>query len=308
LNPALSIPLSTLPWLSVKVDLEGKATYWTDSLDATGNAFSGDTLSRVVPVGSAEVVGPSFSKIFDSPGGRYSKFKHVVEPRFDYGYIGTYDDQGRVSIFDEIDFLGTTHFWSAGVYNRLLAKPSDEKEGGAFTIASLLIAQAFNLDDQPGQSNVAGDITSAEGPIFAELQVNPSRTTSVKADLQYNTLFSQLQNFNFSGSTKLGEHTVGATWYKSWNAETGEDASDQMRAFLDLAVLPGKFNVGAELSYDAALSELLSQRYVLSWSSQCYGWNIELREANYRELPERDYRFSFTLKNVGTFLDLNDSF
>lgn len=308
LNPALTIPLSTLPWLSVKVDLEGRATYWTDSVDETGQAFSGDSLTRVLPLASAEVVGPSFSRIFESPGGKYSRFKHVIEPRIDYGYVGTYDDQNRVSIFDEIDVFSTGHFWAAGVYNRLLAKPSDETEGGAFTIASLLIAQAFNLDDQPGQSSRDGLLTSSEGPVFAELQINPSRTTSIKADLQYNTLFSELQNFNFTGSTKLGEHTIGATWYKVWNAENGEDQSDQMRAFLDFAILPGRFNVGAELSYDARLAELLSQRYVLSWSSQCYGWNVELRESNYREITERDYRFSFTLKNVGTFLDLNDSF
>lgn len=312
LNPSISMPLSTLPWLSVKVDLEGRATYWTDSLDQSLQAFSGDNLTRIVPAAAGEIVGPSFSKIFDSPGGKYSKFKHVVEPRFDYGYVGNYDDQDRVSIFDEVDVVRNLHFWSAGVYNRLLAKPSDETEGGAFTIASLLIAQAFNLDDQPGQSGRPGGpnagLFSSEGPVFAELQINPSRTTSIKADLQYNTLFSQLQNFNFSGSTMLGNHTVGATWYKTWNSETGEDQSDQMRGFLELAILPGRFNVGAELSYDAQLSELLSQRYVLAWSSQCYGWNVELREANYRGITERDYRFSFTLKNVGTFLDLNDSF
>ena len=308
LNPAFSFPLSTLPWLSVKVDVEGKATYWTDSVDTTGTGFSGETLSRVIPAGSAEIVGPSFSKIYDNPGGRYSKFKHVIEPRFDYAYVDTFKDQNRVSIFDEIDIVNAAHFWSAGVYNRLLAKPSDEKEGGAFTIASLLIAQAFNLDDTPGQSSANGLLSTSEGPLFAELQVNPSRTTSIKADLNYNTLFNQLQNFNFSGSTKLGEHTIGATWYKVWNAETGDNASDQMRGFLDLAVVPGKFNVGAEVSYDAKLAELLSQRYVFSWKSQCYSWNIELREANYRGITERDYRFSLTLKNVGTFLDLNDSF
>lgn len=307
-NPAISMPLSTLPWLSLKIDLEGKATYYTDSVNEAGTGFSGDSLTRVVPSGAAEVVGPSFSKTFDNPGGRFSKFKHVIEPRFNYAYIDTYDDQNRVSIFDEIDFTSSGHYWAAGVYNRLLAKPSDEKEGGAYTIASLFIAQAFNLDDQPGQSSGNGLLTSSEGPIFTELQVNPSRTTSIKADLQYNTLFSKLQNFNFTGSTRLGEHTIGATWYKQWIAESGDVSSDQMRVFLDLSVVPQRFNVGAELSYDAQLSELLSQRYVLSWNSQCYSWNVELREANYREITERDYRFSFTLKNVGTFLDLNDSF
>ncbi len=308
-NPGISIPLSTLPWLSVKVDLETRATYYTDSVDNTGSAFSGDSLTRVVPAGAAEIVGPSFSKTFDSPGGRFSKFKHIIEPRFDYGYVDTYKDQNRVSIFDEIDFVNAGHFWSAGVYNRLLAKPSDEKEGGAFVIASLLVAQAFNLDDQPGQSSAAGDITTSEGPIYAELQINPSRWTSIKANLQYNTLFNQLLNFNFSGSTRFGEATtVGATWYKNWNAETGESTSDQMRLFLDLALVPQKLNFGAEVSYDAQLAELLSQRYVLSWNSQCYSWNVEVREANYRGITERDYRFSLTLKNVGTFLDLNDSF
>lgn len=306
LLPELSIPFSTLPWLSAKVDLGVRATYYTDSLDTFGQNFSGDSLSRTFPTGSLEVVGPTFSRIFDSPGGRFSKFKHIIEPRFDYVYVGDFDEQIQVPIFDEVDIFRPAHFYAIALVNRFLAKPSDEKEGGAYEIASLEIAQAFNVDDQPGQIG-SGGLSTKESAIFTKFRLNPSKHTSFKTDLEYNTLFSKLQSLGLSGSTRWGDQELGLTWFTRWNAETGDTTSDQLRVFTALK-FGERFGLDAQLSYDLEASELLNQRYVLNWTSQCYSWQLELREANYRELVDRDYRFSFTLKGIGTFLDLNDSF
>ena len=60
------------------------------------------------------------------------------------------------------------------------------------------------------------------------------------------------------------------------------------------------------------LSEILQQRHFFEFKAQCYSLTLELRESNFRnnrfpdlDLSDRDFRFSFTLKNVGTFIDLS---
>jgi len=52
---------------------------------------------------------------------------------------------------------------------------------------------------------------------------------------------------------------------------------------------------------------LQQQRYILNWTSQCYGIRLELRDFRAGEgtrVRDKDFRFSLSLKNVGTFLDL----
>lgn len=305
--PELSIPLSTLPWLSATIDLAGRVTHYTDSFNAAGTDFSGESLTRAFPVGAMEIKGPRLSKIYDSPGGTYSKFKHVIEPVASYVYVGDFDDQNRVSVFDEIDILRPVNYYAVGIVNRFLAKPTDETQGGAFEIASLEVGQAFNLDDQPGQTG-SGGVSTTDGPIFTTLRLNPSRTTNLKADLTFNTLFSAMESFNISGETKFSHHALGLRWFKTWNAESGDVTGDQARVFLSIGLWPERVTLDAEVGYDFLTSELLNQRYVLGWQSECYSWHLELLEANYRDITEREVRFALTLKNVGTFLDLNDSF
>ena len=59
-------------------------------------------------------------------------------------------------------------------------------------------------------------------------------------------------------------------------------------------------------------SRLRQQRYFLNWESQCYNWQLEFRESvrgsEANPIKDTDFRFALTLKNVGTFLDLNESF
>ena len=49
---------------------------------------------------------------------------------------------------------------------------------------------------------------------------------------------------------------------------------------------------------------LQQQRYILQYNAQCYGLRFEVSEFRFSAEPQRDFRFAFTLKNVGTFLDL----
>ena len=308
--PTISAPLSTLSWLSAKLDVGGRVTHYTDSLTEDRSGFSGESLTRVFPTASLEVVGPSFSRIFDKEIGRFAKFKHIIEPRLDYTFVDTFDDQDRISLFDEVDNLRPANGFLFSFTNRLLAKPKDESQGGAFEIASFTLAQGYSFDDdQPGQrSRTDTALSTQESPIFASLRINPSQETSVEADVTYNTLFDQVESLSFSGGSRLGRHSLGLTLFTRWNAESGDKTSDQARLFTSLALVPEKLTLDAQLSYDLRLSELLQQRYFFTWRSQCYGIQLELRESTFGDVTERDYRFSLTLKNVGTFLDLTGGF
>lgn len=338
LSPTLTLSLSTLNWLSADVELGGRATHYTDSLTASGQDFSGDSLTRTFPRAGFEIVGPSFLRIFDKKIGRFAKFKHIVEPRIDYAFVGDFDEQSEIFRFDEIDNLRPVNGFLFSLVNRLVAKPADEDQGGAIEIASLTFSQGLSNDSmQPGQqSRVASSVQTDEGPFGVTLRINPSRATSFRLDAGFNTLFGgyELESFRLSGSTKIGRHTFGLSWFSGWRvdleqAPTDElplesipvlrtQTSDQAQFSAKLALLPERLSLEAQLSFDVLgptndaggrdAWDLQTQRYFLNWKSQCYSWQLEYRESNYREIEDRDVRFSMTLKNVGTFLDLNDSF
>lgn len=328
LFPNFSLPLSTLSWLSARLDLGGRVTYYTNSLERETGRFAEQdkALTRTFGAGGAEIVGPSFSRIFEKrKPGRFSKLKHIIEPRFVYAYADDFEDpdappiEDEVPLFDEIDSRRPRNDTTVSLINRFLAKPTDEEEGGAFEIASFELQQAFSHDTdlvlQRGVDLMGQQQRALEGPLRAILRFNPSPTTSLKAEGAYNTLFGQMQSLSLSGGTKIGKHSVGGTLFTRWgSAEDADVTSNQARVFTTLALVPDRLTFDANVSFDLAnnnntmrISNPLQQRYFLTYQGSCYSLQFEYRESRFSEITDRDFRFMFTLKNVGTFIDLNGS-
>lgn len=320
LFPSFSLPLSTLPWLSVKLDAGGRVTHYTNSLDTTTRSFSeqGKELTRKFGIAGAEIVGPSFSRIFEKKKpGRFSKYKHIVEPRFVYSYVDNFDDeaaddQAEVPLFDELDTRRLTNQATVSLINRFLAKPTDEEEGGGFEIASFELQQAMSFDSeiflQAGNDAAGVRQRIREGPLRAIFRFNPSQATSLKTEAVYNTLFGQMQAASLSGGTRIGPHSLGGSLFTRWGAEEGSEVtSNQARIFTTLALVPNRLTFDANVSFDIEEEELLQQRYFIDYQGSCYSLRFELRESTFGMVTDRDFRFSFTLKNVGTFLDMNGS-
>jgi hypothetical protein len=215
-------------------------------------------------------------------------------------------------------------------------------------IASFEISQGFSFDDDlPGQTDrvtvvesvpvlddngvqlvdiegnlVFEDVTrrvnlrSNEGPINTILRYNPSAGSSLKLEGEYNTLFDQMTRLSLTGGTEIGRQGVGIAWSQRWRASTGEKRNDQLQLFTKFQLLPQRmledseraFTINSEIRYDLELSEIQAQRHFLTWKSQCYSLDLEVREAKYGSgtnvVKDLDYRFSFTLTGVGKFLDL----
>jgi len=326
LRPELTVPLRVAPWLSVAASAAGRLTWWGDTVvtqrrdpvtgettswcgdtpAAAGQLYCGETLDRLVSLASASVIGPSISRVVDHGLGRFAKFKHIVEPRWTWAYASSFDDQNRVARFDEIDPLEASNIGQFSLVNRVLAKPSDPDEGGAFEIFSFEVAQAYSFDSlQPLQRSADGTRTSQESGFVGRLRFNPSKDLTLQAKATYSTLFPGLDSTSLSARSDLGRVTADLTWFTDYNAELGAKISDQARLALGVDVLPSRLRLSGAVSYDFEAAQIQQQRYVLAYKSQCWDVQLEAREQVTRSYTSRDFRFLLNLKNVGTFLDLS---
>lgn len=325
-SPELTYPLRVAPWLSVAMTAGGRATWWGDTAPVSrldpetgqsalfcgeqrveaGTFACGESLDRVVPQAAVDIIGPSLSRIFDAEVGRFGKFKHLIEPRWRWRYSGDFEEQRSVLRFDEIDGFEENNFGEFALVNRVLAKPSDPEQGGAFEILSFELAQSYSLDDEePFQRSRDGSLTKSEGPIRSTLRLNPTLGFSLQARADWATLFDRLESRSLSARGNAGPLYLDLTWFTRFNPELDTTTSDQIRLGTRFDVVPGRLKFSGQVSYDIENSEMQQQRYFLTWNSQCWSAVIEAREQRTSLYESRDYRFMLNLKNVGTFLDLS---
>ena len=313
--PQLTLPIRSFPWLSLSLSAGERLTWYSDSLDATQRSFSGESLSRALPFGSAEVIGPSFSRIFSRQLGGFAQFKHVVEPRFTYTYQGeTDEDENLIPLFDEVDRPFSRNRGRLALANRFLGKQSGEN-GTVREILLFELARDYSFDDERplevGQGP-NGRVEASEGPLEALLRFSPTETISFKLETEYSLLFNELTGTGFTGNYGFGQgNYLGATWFTRFAPTTGESISNQVRLNGSLAIPSWHIRLEGQINYDFEEQLLQQQTLVLNYTSQCYGLRLELRDfqagvgaGTGTQIRDREIRFSLTLKNVGTYLDL----
>jgi hypothetical protein len=311
-SPQLRMPLSPVPWISLTVHGGEDVTYYGDTIGVVDaqQTFVGKSLTRALPFGGAELVGPSFSRIYNASIGPFGKLKHIIEPGVIYAYESTFDQQKEVPIFDEIDPVGGGNTARFAITNRILGKPTDTtKGGGAREILSFEVARRYSLDDtRPLERGTLPGAVSPEtsqfGPWEASLRAYPTQGFGLRIEADYSSLFGQLTGVQASGNFTLGRQQISFTWTPSWEATTGEELSDQ-------GTIGGTFHAGSHLTlssyvtYDFQRSLLRDQRHMLTYAGSCYALHVEIHEFVTTTIRRTDYLFSVDLKNVGTFLDLN---
>ena len=303
--PQLSLPFRPAPWFSGSLSGGGRFTWYGDSLDSTGQGFTGDSLTRTVPVAGLDLIGPSFSRVFGKEGG--ARFKHIIEPRFTYSYQGDYAETSAIPAFDEIDTLGSGNVARFSLINRVKAKPAPTTEGAgssAVEAFSLEIARSYSFDDTRPLEVAADGRTSQAGPLDAILRFNPGRAVDVRATASYSVLNRQLSQTSLASTFQLSRASLDLRWYTRFGAASGKTLSNQVRFGTTVNALPGRLSLQAAVNYDIELQNVLDQRYQIQFNAKCYGVRFEVRQFDASDRQATDYRLAFSLKNVGTFLDL----
>ena len=333
LFPQITLPVNTFSWLNLSLTGGYRYTFYQRSLATTftttpgvpatpgapppppvtveTQAFDNTSLHRALPYGSAQIVGPSFSKIFEKEIADFAKFKHVIEPRVTYTYYGPFSAFRQLALpqFDQIDAPLSTNNVTVALDNRVLAK-SGAENASAREILLFEISRMYSFDPNvPLETSLDLKQHSSASPWDFLLRFNPGEKTSIKGEVQYSGLFGRIAATSLSSDVALpGNQMVGLTWFTNHLPETGVTESNQIRVNTALNVIPQKLSIQAQVGWDVQNHLLGQQYYAINWSEQCYGLRIELRQFKALagpRLSDTDVRFSVSLKNIGTVLDLN---
>lgn len=318
-HPTLSLPWKRIPWLSVTTRVGGRFTEYTDSTDDAQTRFTGQSAQRNYGEAGVSLVGPSFSRIYETQIGRFGKFKHVIEPRIDYTYVSEVGDPARIPAYDEVDLpLGQNQIRYA-IVNRLLAKSADPKAPVAEEIASLEIAQtrAFTLPQTvystTDTSGFYSQLLTKTGPVEAMLRVAPDPSFHLDGRLSYDTHASQMTGTSVSASYTWKASFVNATWFASRpilaqplpeGSPSPNSDSVRFAAGVDLSKA---FRFDTQWNYDVRQKLLLEDRSLLQYRGSCYTVFLELRQLRLPPTTRRDLRLVINLKDIGTLLDMHQS-
>src|SRR5206468_9233053 len=83
-DPQIRFPFNRWQWFTVNSTLSWRDTYYSRSYDAaTNTTVVDDNLNRRFFTLQSQLVGPVFSRIWNTPDNGYAeKFKHTIEPVF----------------------------------------------------------------------------------------------------------------------------------------------------------------------------------------------------------------------------------
>ena len=311
--PTISLQLRTPRWLSIKPQLSVRSTYYSATLDeTTGLPTNDESLTRTYAQGQAEVVGPSFSKVFNRSIGNFTKFKHVIEPRVRYVYTTNAEEQQRIIRFDTVDspFLPIVQNQvEYSLTQRLIGKEKGES-GNAREVASFAVRQTVALSEP--FAGAVGGVTSEQKftPLVGTLRVNPYQSVTVDASATLGNVSHQIDQLSFSanlvGTGKRADKYLGLTWFETFSAPgTTIGGTSNVRINAGSSLIRDRMRADVSLNFDAQTGEFIEQRYVAGWTGSCYGIALEWRKYEFRVPGVREDRngtfgIAITLKNIGT--------
>lgn len=310
--PTLSMRLRTPQWLAVKPQLSLRQTWYSSSLqENTNTVLDDESVSRFYGQGQVEIVGPSFSKVINRPMGGFSRFKHVIEPRFRYLRTSDVNNQDRIIHFDSVDTPYLPIVQDSVAYSltqRLIAKEATEG-GNAREILSFELSQSVALSDPfPRAGTTAGEHKFT--PLSARLRFNPYQAITMDAAANFGNVSHQLDSVSLStnlvGTGKYADKYLGFSYYATLDQPTtlGDTGNSQIILNAGSFLIKDRIRTDVRLNFDAKEGQFLEQRYLTGWTGSCYGIALEYRRYQVVGSPEGDalssYGVAISLKNVGT--------
>lgn len=319
-------PLSLGSALTLSGGLSFRRTDWSVRRDPATGARLNQPIARHLIEMQARVVGPVFTRIFNTPGSRWvERFKHVIEPSVSIMRRSSFERFDELVQFDSVDTVvgGITQV-SYGLSNRLLARVRQAgQESVVRDLVNLELNQTYYTDalaasyDQQYQSSFNGlyyyvPPPSKFSPVRATLNVTPTATTSGQFGLEYDMQFKAVRSYRASVSVSQPVVEVTGSWSKRQVITGLPGYSDPSQAdhFITLSGRVKRPGGGASASYagtiDVLRGRVLQQRIGGLYNAQCCGVAFDYVVYNLSHFGLRnDKRFSlsFSLAGIGSFVN-----
>jgi LPS-assembly protein len=324
-TPQLRYPFKRWQFLTVNTLFSWRETFYTRSLDPVTQTVVSDDLNRQYFSVSANVVGPTLTRVWNTPDSEYAdKFKHTIEPFFTAQRTSSIDDFNRIVQIDGTDIIygGTTNL-SYGLNNRLYAKRRTGQTSHAVEIASIEIRQTYYTNAQASQYDPRYTTTlNSQAPNnFSPIAINgrlaPANTLNGSVGIEIDSRYKKLRQLSANASYNLAarvQTTVG--WSKRFLIEelpgfnTTDSLSQALTVSANARTRDNRYGSLYSMNYDVLRSTMIQQRVSAFYNAQCCGIAFEYQRYNYGAISyvvPSDHRFflSFSLAGLGNFSPFN---
>ncbi len=264
---------------------------------------------------SLDLICPSLARVFEKKTIFGDKLKHVIEPRATYRYVtGIGSDFDRVVRFDESDLLSNTNELEFSLTNRLYAKRGN-------TVNEILTWElkekqyfdpTFGGAVVSGQSNVfaaTADLSAyafllgprSSSPVASTIRASPLKGLGVNWQADYDPRFHAIVDSGFALDYHLRKYFFSAGDYEVHTNTLLVPYGNQYRARVQYGD-PNKrgWNAGVEAVYDYRQRVLEYTTAMVTYNTDCCGFNVEYRRYNAGIRDESQFEWSFSIANVGT--------
>ena len=322
LFPRVTFPFTLGPYFSLTPTVGVRATRYSarvvdDPSAPNGKRVLNEPLRRVSEEVSVDLRFPSLERVFERGDHKY---KHVIEPEVTYRYVNGVRHTDEFLRFDDSDILSDTHEIEYALTQRLFAKEPGE-DGQAREILSWRLSQKYFFDPdlrdalRPGVRNVLTALSSltpfawAAGPrrfspIASTVKFDPGGRYHADFRLDFDPDQGKVTNTRLTAGTRVAELLrLSVSHFTTRNLELLQPHSNQLRFLVGYGELYRRgFNAVVASTWDMRRDFLPNTVVQTSYNWDCCGVAFSYRRLGLGLLrSQNEYRFTFTLANVGSF-------
>jgi len=319
--PSMRVPLSRLTYLSVNTSVAPRLTYYSRSYDARGLAVNNPLVREYTQL-RTDLVGPVFTKIWDTPDSGYAeRMKHVIEPAFTLDYTTPINNYKQTPLLtDTSDFVvgGTTRF-TYGLTNRMMyrAKTVDGVRGSTREFVTVGLQQTYysNSESSKYDTSYSSSNTGRKpvnlSPISLTTRISPSSKIDANTRVEYDVYGLGLAMLSVGSSITAGLST-GSIQFSRQHLDRKSPSNSYFSGSTSLRSPNGHFTGTYALSWDITHSTIVTQNVLGTYMAQCCGLQLEFQKfhlVSSAPIPsDRRFNVSFVLAGLGTFSNFFGAF
>jgi len=317
--PVLSRPVQ-LSFLEVDPQVSYQYTRYGTSygVDEEGtSALVGPGLNRSFFETQLGIRGPTFSRVFLTPGFGYSdRFKHTIGPEITWTYRTRVEDFSLIPKFDGEDYyLGTNQIAFALVqrfYSKRRRSPGSKPV--PYEFFQWRLQQTYYVQISDGQNNFDPNYSSSAygpgarpehlSPLLSRMKFKPTPDFSLDFQAEYDVNFHQIRRTGTFGTWRAPRFNITGGRSRSVrlseNPEERIVGSESLRGQAGFVLAPNRFYVDGSADYDIKNKLLWQLSGRLRYQVQCCGFVLEYIRYNWNGRDEKQWRFNLELANIGS--------
>ncbi len=325
--PQIRYPFKRWQWFTVNAALAWRDTFYTRSLDpdridpATDRPIIVDeSLNRQFFTMQAQMVGPVFNRVWDTPRNGYAeKFKHSIEPFFGVARTSSIDNRDRIVQLEGVDTIvgGSTQL-SYGLRNRFYAKVRRGPTSQVREFVTVELTQTYYTDERASQfdsnynSSFGASAPNKFSPLLLSVRAAPTDTVNGTVRAEFDSKYRTLRSISANGSYMLSGRVQGTAGWTKTN-QPGSVSSPTVSHFFNASsnvhTADNRYGAVYAINWDIFRATVQQQRISAFYNAQCCGIAFEFQTYSFGPFSPvpADHRFflSFTLAGLGNFSPLN---